>query len=80
MGARKYPFLVDIARYIIYTSFTILIINTIITKDVTNISFTWILLVFLHKLLCFCTVFLIDFMDIYFFQGLLLVDWFICYI
>ena len=49
MGIRKYPFLVDISRYIIYTSFTILILNTVITKDVTNISFTWLLLVFLAQ-------------------------------
>jgi hypothetical protein len=49
MGARKYPFLVDISRYIIYTSFTILIFNTVMTKDVTNISFTWLLLIFLAQ-------------------------------
>ena len=49
MGSRKYHFLVDISRYIIYTSFTILILNTVITKDVTNISFTWIMLIFLAQ-------------------------------
>jgi len=49
MGARKYPFLLDLSRYIIYTSFIILIYNTVMTKDVTNISFIWLVLVFLAQ-------------------------------
>lgn len=69
MGARKYPFLVDISRYIIYTSFTILIFNTVMTKDVTNISFTWILLIFLAQSSLFLYGYFNRFYGYIFFSG-----------
>ncbi len=45
MACNKYSYLLDISRYIIYTSFTILILNVIWSKDVSNISLIWVLLV-----------------------------------
>ena len=45
MGCNKYSYLLDISRYIIYTSFTILIFNVFLSKDVKNISLVWIILI-----------------------------------